>query len=244
MRHTKENATRHWLVSVTVVLLLGAGANESYAKKLRVAVVPTVIENTLGQNLDKLMHLISRAKERGCRLVIFPECALSWSEIAVDHPTRADMDVAVEQIGQRARCDDLYVAFCAQYRPANSGSYRNRALVYDHGGDDGRPDLRWIRYRPWAVRTGAYVIVCNPVHADTDFMGHSPWGRCSAIIKPDGSIQANLTYERDVMIVDDIDLDEAARTEAKRRRNHPLFKPFWDMGANLLNGQTVSAVPV
>ncbi|MGD8499478.1 MAG: carbon-nitrogen hydrolase family protein [Phycisphaerales bacterium] len=112
-----------------------------------------------------------------------------------------------------------------------------------HGGDDGRPDLRWIRYRPWATRTGAYVIVSNPVHDDTDFMGHSPWGGGSAVIRPDGSIQACYTYEKDALIVEDIDISKATRLEAKRRRNHPIFKPFWDMGAKLLEGEDVGSIP-
>jgi len=112
-----------------------------------------------------------------------------------------------------------------------------------HGGDDGRPDLRWIRYRPWAVRNTAYVIVCNPVHSDTDFMGHSPWGGGSAIVRPDGSLQASLRYEKDTMIVEEIDPDLARRTEAKRRRNHPTFKSFWDMGKELLEKGRAGPVP-
>ncbi len=114
-----------------------------------------------------------------------------------------------------------------------------------HGGDDGRPDMRWIRYRPWAVRTNAYVIVSNPVHDDTDFMGNSPWGGCSAIVRPDGSLQARLLHENDVLIVQEIETDMATRVGANRRKNHPLFESFWEMGARLLSGETVeSAVSV
>lgn len=112
-----------------------------------------------------------------------------------------------------------------------------------HGGDDGRPDLRWIRYRPWAVRNNAFVIVSNPVHDDTDFMGHCPWGGGSAIIRPDGSIQASRTYEKDIIMIEQIDTAQATRTEAERRRNHPIFKPFWDMGKRLLEGKDVDSVP-
>jgi len=112
-----------------------------------------------------------------------------------------------------------------------------------HGGDDGRPDMRLIRYRPWATRTNAYVIVSNPVHSNTDFMGHSPWGGGSAIIRPDGSIQASRRYEKDVMIVEEIDTDQAALTEAKRRRNHPLFRSFWDTGKELLEDRKIKSIP-
>jgi predicted amidohydrolase len=110
-----------------------------------------------------------------------------------------------------------------------------------HGGDDGRPDLRWIRYRPWATRTSAYVIVSNPVHDDTDFMGNCPWGGGSAIVRPDGSIQAYRTYEKDVMFVEEIDATRATRAQAERRRNHPIFGPFWEMGKRLLEGQAVKS---
>lgn len=110
-----------------------------------------------------------------------------------------------------------------------------------HGGDDGGSELPLIRYRPWAVRTGAWVIVCNPVHEDTDFMGRSPWGGGSAIIRPDGSVLAALKYQKDTMIVEEINTDLATRAAAQRRLNHPLFKPFWQQGKSLLtNGSVVS----
>jgi predicted amidohydrolase len=108
-----------------------------------------------------------------------------------------------------------------------------------HGGDDGRPDLRWIRYRPWATRTNAYVIVSNPVHDDTDFMGNSPWGGGSAIVRPDGSLQARRMYEKDVLIVQEIDTAQATRAEAYRRKNHPIFKSFWEKGKRLLEGKSI-----
>lgn len=112
-----------------------------------------------------------------------------------------------------------------------------------HGGDDGRPDLRWIRYRPWARRTSAYVIVSNPVHDDTDFMGNSPWGGGSAIVRPDGSIQTRRRYEKDVMIVEELDTDQATRAKAEQRRNHPLLRSFWDAGRELLEAGTIEPVP-
>jgi len=86
------------------------------------------------------------------------------------------------------------------------------------------------------MRNNAFVIVCNPVHDDTDFMGNSPWGGGSAIIRPDGSIQAGRTHEKDVLIIEQIDTAQATRKEAQRRRNHPIFKSFWDMGKKLLAG--------
>lgn len=108
-----------------------------------------------------------------------------------------------------------------------------------HGGDDGRPDMRWIRYRPWATRTNAYVIVSNPVHDDTDYMGNSPWGGGSAVVKPDGSLQTCRTYERDVLIVQELDTGQATRAAAFRRKNHPMFESFWEQGKKLLEGESL-----
>ncbi|MFH1717981.1 MAG: nitrilase-related carbon-nitrogen hydrolase [Planctomycetota bacterium] len=285
---------------VISLLLAVVMAQAACAESIKVAVVQTVIENTLNKNRDKLLDFIGRAKSEGCRLVIFPEGALYWPEIATDSPTKNDIDAAMAQIGDKSQSEKIYVVFGTGYRLSETGSYNNKGIVYDpngsrlvfydknyevpqrfdicgipcslvicsdrgymehsdlpclvqgsqiiidtsggHGGDDGRPDLRWIRYRPWAVRNGAFVIVCNPVHDDTDFMGNSPWGGGSAIVRPDGSIQASRTYEKDVMLVEEIDTEQATRAEAERRRNHPIFKPFWDMGKRLLEAEQVEAI--
>ena len=286
---------------VISLLLAGVISQAAYAKKVKVGVVQTIIENTLNKNRDKLFDFIGQAKKNGCQLVIFPEGALYWSEIAVYDPSKADIDAAIAQIGQKADSENIYVIFGTAYKQTDAGPYRNKGVVYDpkgnrllfywkdsevpqrfyvhgipfnlvicsdrgylehsdlpclvqgsqaiidisggHGGDDGRPDLRWVRYRPWALRNNAFMIVCNPVHDDTDFMGHSPWGGGSAIVKPDGAIQASRTYEKDAMIVEEIDTAQAARMEAEKRRNHPIFKPFWDMGGKLLAGQSIAPTP-
>jgi predicted amidohydrolase len=113
-----------------------------------------------------------------------------------------------------------------------------------HGGDDGRTgDLHLIRYRPWANRTDAYVLVSNPVHASVDFMGHSPWGGGSAIVGPDGSVLKHQLYEKDKLIVADIRVDEATLAAGKNRRNHPIFKEFWDAGERLLQKGTIETTP-
>ena len=300
---TKRNTMiRHRYLLVTVFLLIGALATEGYTKELKVGVVQTVIENTLSKNLDKHLKFIEQAKSKGCRLVIFPECALYWSEVAVDTPTKADFDAAIAQIGRKANSQSIYVIFCTQY-PDKIGvatqpysivcfvyspkgkrlmSYRKNMEVPQRFHVEGIPcniaicsDRGYLEhsdlpclvqgsqiiidtsgppqadYRPWAMRNNAFVIVCNPVHDDTDFMGHSPWGGGSAIIRPDGSIQASRTHEKDVLIIEQIDIAQATRKEAQRRRNHPTrqrrvsigtqrcwVKSFWDMGKKLLAGQS------
>ncbi len=284
-----------------ILLVTGVTSQAVFSESIKIGVVQTVIEDSLQKNCNKLLNFIDRAKTERCQIVIFPEEALYWPEIAVDSPVRADFDRAIAQIGRRADSDNIYVAFGTGYRQTDTGPYQNKGIVYDpngqrllyyeknaevpqrffvhgvpfnlsicsdrgylehsdlpclvqgsqviidisggHGGDDGRPDLRWIRYRPWAARTGAYVIVSNPVHDDTDFMGHSPWGGGSAVIRPDGSIQACYTYKNDSLMVEELDLSKATRLEAKKRRTHPIFKPFWDMGEKLLEGEDVGSIP-
>lgn len=284
-----------------ILLIIGMTSQAVFSESIKVGVVQTVIEDSLEKNCNKLLSFIDRARAEECQIVIFPEGALYWSEIAADSPTRTDLDRAIAKLGRKADSDNIYVVFGTGYKMTDTGSYINRAVIYDpngrrlmfykknaevpqrfyvhgvpfnlsicsdrgylehsdlpclaqdsqviidisggHGGDDGRPDLRWIRYRPWAVRTGAYVIVSNPVHDDTDFMGHSPWGGGSAVIRPDGSIQACYTYEKDSLMVEELDISRATRLEAEKRRAHPIFKPFWDMGEKLLEGENVVSIP-
>jgi len=45
------------------------------------------------------------------------------------------------------------------------------------------------------------------------------------------------------MIVEEIDTAKATRMQAVRRRNHPVFKSFWDMGEKLLEGKTIDLLP-
>ena len=284
-----------------VLLLTGIWPQAVFSENIKVGVVQTVIEDSLQKNCTKLLSFIGQAKAEGCQIVIFPEGALYWSDVAVERPSRTDLDRAIARVGRKADAEDVYVVFGVGYKTTDPGPYLNRGVVFDpggerllfykknaevpqrfdvygipfnlsicsdrgylehsdlpclvqgsqvivdisggHGGDDGRPDLRWIRYRPWAMRTGAYVIVSNPVHDDTDFMGHSPWGGGSAVIRPDGSIQACRTYEKDSLIVEEIDTAKATRLEAIQRRNHPIFKAFWDMGEQLLEGDKVDSIP-
>lgn len=281
-----------------VVAAAGALASAASGKTLVVGVAQTVVENALDKNLTKIVRFIDEAKDRGCRLVIFPENALYWADASTDKATKVVIDAAIENIAKHADRTDLFVIFGTSHKSTAGAKYRNRGYVFDpdgktltscwktrdvtetfdvdgvrcnmvicsdrtfleysdlpclvqgsqviidisggHGGDDGRPDMRWIRYRPWATRTSAYVIVSNPVHDDTDFMGNCPWGGGSAIVRPDGSLQACRTHEKDVLIVEEIEPDLATRIEAERRKRHEAFAPFWEMGGRLLAGETVA----
>jgi predicted amidohydrolase len=297
----KEPRIMRYFCLVVILLVTCVKSQDVFSKSIKIGVAQTVIEDSLEKNCTKLLNFIDQAKAKECKIVIFPEEALYWPEIAKDNPIRADFDRALAQISGKADSDNIYVAFGTGYKTGDTGAYQNKAVIYDpngqkilcyekntevlqrfyvngvtfnlsicsdrgylehsdlpclvqnsqviidisggHGGDDGRPDLRLIRYRPWALRTGAYVIVSNPVHDDTDFMGHSPWGGGSAVIRPDGSIQQRYTYEKDSLMVAELDLSRATRLEAQRRRKNPVFKAFWDMGEKLLEGKKAGSMP-
>ncbi|MBM3334214.1 carbon-nitrogen hydrolase family protein [Candidatus Sumerlaeota bacterium] len=103
----------------------------------------------------------------------------------------------------------------------------------------------WDADRPWnwsiagALRNNVFVVFCNTAnnagviyHPDTGDMnkhGHS------AVIAPDGRVQAfSSTLQpdplKDKVVITTINLKEATRAEAMARRNHPLFKSYWDTG--------------
>ena len=110
-----------------------------------------------------------------------------------------------------------------------------------HGGDDGGPVLKWLRYRPWAQRNGAFVVLSSGVHhRERSFLGHQPWGGHSVILDPDGAFLARARYESRCLLTATVDSAAATRTEGIKRRSHPLMKPFWDAGDALLSGREVA----
>jgi predicted amidohydrolase len=44
-------------------------------------------------------------------------------------------------------------------------------------------------------------------------------------------------------MVEELDISKATRVWAERRRTHPIFKSFWDMGEKLLEGENVGSIP-
>ena len=117
-----------------ILLITGITSHAVLSESIKVGVVQTVIEDSLEKNCNKLLCFIDRAKAEKCQIVIFPEGALYWSEIAVDSPTRADLDRAIAQLGRKADSDNIYVAFGTGYKMTDTGSYINRAVIYDPNG--------------------------------------------------------------------------------------------------------------
>ncbi len=108
--------------SVVIAILLALSVTTAApAKRLTVGVVQTAIEDTLDKNRVKLTRFIDQAKERGCRLVIFPEGSLYWADIAGDHPTKADLDAAIDELGRRAQVAGVYTIFGVSYKSTDRG---------------------------------------------------------------------------------------------------------------------------
>ena len=143
-----------------------------------------------------------------------------------------------------AICSDRWYIEHADLACLTQGSQMMIDISGGHGGDDGRPNLQWVRYRCWAIRTSAFVVVCNqPYDNEPDYMGHDVWGGHSAILDPKGEFLTYAKYEQDVMIIADLDVVQATRENAERRRNHPAFEFWWNMGKGVLEGDDVDAPP-
>lgn len=99
------------------------------------------------------------------------------------------------------------------------------------------PDLGWYGYVPRALRNGAYVVFCNTATQSAGGPKHVyPGHGHSAVIAPDGRVLAALGEEADELLVVPLDLDRATGEEARRRRTHPLFAPFWETGLHAMVG--------
>ena len=103
------------------------------------------------------------------------------------------------------------------------------------------PDFAWYLPVTRAMRNNVYSIFCNmgehPKGIDEPRHGHS------AIIRPDGTFAAAADGTGDQMLVATLDLSKAHGAEARRRHNHPVFKPYWDLGRRILLGETADIVP-
>ena len=143
-----------------------------------------------------------------------------------------------------AICSDRWYMEHADLACLTQGSEVMIDISGGHGGDDGRPNLQWVRYRCWAIRNSVFVVVCNQPHDDEpDYMGNDIWGGHSAVLDPGGTFLAYAKYENDVILTADLDVELATRENAERRCNHPAFKFWWDMGKVVLEGDDVDAPP-
>jgi predicted amidohydrolase len=262
------------------------------ANKLTVGVAQLTLEPALSANRDKIASFIRQAKERGCRVVVFPETSLYWPP----GTPREQVDAAVAALQAAADEADLYALIGGLYQRDGKEKPYERLLVV---GPDGKilqtynklwhdarfPDApglfeiegipcaatlcadRWIRsveelpaaagakiliecsnnyenewledlgwywYVPRALRNEVFVVFANTAHENRAQAGKGHGH--SAIIRPDGSVLASAGGESDKLLVAELDLAAATGCEAAARRDHPLFKDFWQTGLEILSG--------
>lgn len=120
------------------LLLLLWGAPPSAAagdsqppSSLTVGVVQLALEPTLEQNREKIAGLIREAKERDCRVVVFPETALYEPP---DTP-KAEIDAAVAELQAVVNDCDLYCILVGMYHDHDGDRPFNRLLVIDPEGE-------------------------------------------------------------------------------------------------------------
>jgi predicted amidohydrolase len=97
------------------------------------------------------------------------------------------------------------------------------------------PEFAWYLPVSRALRNNVYSIFCN-MGEHPKGLDESRHGHC-AIIRPDGAFAAAADDAGDQMLVATLDLSTAHGTEARRRHNHPVFKPYWDVGRRILQGE-------
>lgn len=116
-----------------------------------VAVVPTLPEPRLEDNLAKVLRFIDQAKKERCCLVVLPEHVMLPFE-ASDKPTKPELGTAFETIRRRARSARLCVAFSDGYRRAEGGAYETHGIVYTADG------AQAVRYRKHLGAPRPFVV--------------------------------------------------------------------------------------
>jgi predicted amidohydrolase len=263
---------------------------------LKVGIAQIALEPTLAANRDKIVHFIHEAKDRGCRVVVFPETALYWPPATL----KTEIDDAVELLRKAVDASDIYALIGGLYKRDEKEKPFERLLVFDPEGrivqtynkmwHDARfndcpglfqidgvscaatlcadrwirsveelpamagakilfecsnnydnewlPDLGWYWYVPRALRNEVFVVFANTAKEDRGQL--TPGHGHSALIGPDGAILASVGEESDKLLVAELDLSRAIGGQALSRRNHPVFKPFWETGVALLGGHSAA----
>ena len=116
------------------VLVRGAETNAA-PSRVRVGLVQMALGRTIPENRDRIVAGISRAAERGARVVVFPEGALQDK----DGDQAALVDQALLAIRQAAREQKVFVIFGGSTRSSSLQRDTNWMLVL---GPDGRDIFR------------------------------------------------------------------------------------------------------
>src|ERR1044071_3421880 len=107
---------------------------------------------------------------------------------------------------------------------------------------------QWYWYVPRAMRNNVWVVFANTGNKVSGVSDDSSQPRelrhgHSAVIAPDGNIQAASRDDVETIVLTEVDVSQATRAEALARANHPVLRPFWEAGEKLKNRQSIAIGP-
>src|SRR4030095_6423208 len=137
----RPNRFSAWVyLSVTLLLDFGSTATSRSAdlppERLKVGVVQMALGRTLADNRDRIVNGISKAADRGVRVVVLPKAARRGQ--VRDNP--AAIQEAIERIRQTARMHGVYVLFGGA---SHSSAAKNEQNWIQVVGPDGRDLYRY-----------------------------------------------------------------------------------------------------
>jgi len=118
------------LAAWVVVASLQAVNAQEPAGKLKVGAVQIGLEPTLEASRDKIVRFIGEAKNRGCRVVVFPETSLYWPP----QTPKGEIDAAVEVVRKAVDAADIYALVGGLYKRDEMDKPFERLLVIDPEG--------------------------------------------------------------------------------------------------------------
>src|SRR5262245_18562633 len=118
------------LICVLPLSLSIAAHAADETKTLTVGVAQLALEPTLQANRDKIIRFIREAKQRDCRVVVFPETALYWPQAT----PQAEIDAAVETLRQAVDANDIYALIGGLYKRNEKEKPFERLVVIDPEG--------------------------------------------------------------------------------------------------------------
>ncbi|MEW6304651.1 MAG: carbon-nitrogen hydrolase family protein [Verrucomicrobiota bacterium] len=110
------------------------------------------------------------------------------------------------------------------------------------------PPFEWYWYAPRALRNKVFVVFVNSGNqvagkTDPDGPGRLHHGH-SAVFDPSGRVVAAARDDAQQIVLAEIELNHATRSEAIARAENPVLRAFWETGLKLQRGEKIKVPPV